>query len=271
MFQFPLPPLGPALQLSPTTKARKRPGPSAESSTGLNRELQPRTPGFVTVNEPTEATAYPPGLVETADQRKKKRGRPSKAEIEVRTAEYAARGEPYPHPPPRRSKNPKPPVEGTVATAPSITFTPVTMGPSGSEASASGKKRAVKAKAPQDVSMAGYGASASPIQQFRNEAAGSVHTPGAPFQAPRSVMSEPVLAGASSAGQDQTMERRETTESYQHRDIQMNPQEGFLSREGPSPEMHGVGNDTLQTGSTPHQQHTAEHGSPKAMLSPEHK
>lgn len=257
--------------MSPTTKARKRPGPSAESSTGLNRELQPRTPGFVTVNEPTEATAYPPGLVETADQRKKKRGRPSKAEIEVRAAEYAARGEPYPHPPPRRSKNPKPPLEGTVSMAPSITFTPVTMGPSGWEASASGKKRTAKAKAHQDVSVAGYGTSASPIQQFRNEAAAPGHTPGAPFQAPESAVSEPVLPAASSAGQDQTMEELETRESYQHRDIQMNPQEGFLNREGPSPELHGVGNDTLQTGSTPHQQHTAEHSSPKAMLSPEHK
>ncbi|KAL8909609.1 MAG: hypothetical protein Q9207_000107 [Kuettlingeria erythrocarpa] len=264
-------PYGPAPQLSPTTKTRKRPGPGSESSTALNRELQPRTPGFVTVNEPTEATAYPPALIENADQRKKKRGRPSKAEIEVRTAEYAARGEPYPHPPPRRPKNPKPSSEGTF-TAPSITFTPVSMGPSGAESSASGKKRAAKAKAAQDVSLPEYGTLDPPIQQFRNEAAGPGHTTDAPSQVPQSVGSESVSLGIASASQDQTLEGREATETYQPRDTPLDPHEGFLNREAPSSEYRrGVGGDILHTGGTPRQQHAAEPDSPKAMLSPEHK
>lgn len=68
------------------------------------------------------------------------------------------------------------------------------------------------------------------------------------------------------------MEGREATESYQPRDTPLDPHEGFLNREVPSPEYRpGVGEDRLQTGGTPHQQHPAEPGSPKAILNPEYK
>ena len=167
VYQIPLQPVGQAPQPSPSAKPRKRPAASGDISTGLNRELQPRTPGFVTVNEPTELTAYPPGLADSLDQRRKKRGRPSKAEVEVKAAEYAARGEPYP--PPRRSKNPKPSAEGVSTMGPSITFTPVTMGPSPMEGTSSGKKRTPKAKAQKDDMIPQPKPTASAAQQLHSE------------------------------------------------------------------------------------------------------
>ncbi|KAL8782876.1 MAG: hypothetical protein Q9213_005053 [Squamulea squamosa] len=158
VFQIPLQPLGPAPLPSPSARQRKRPAAIGEGPIGLNRELQPRGPGFATVNEPPELTAYPPGLADPGDQRKKKRGRPSKAEVEIKAAEYAARGEPYP--PPRKSKNPKLSLEGASPAStmgPSIMFTPVTMGPGGSEGASSGKKRATKAKPQQENTIPQHG------------------------------------------------------------------------------------------------------------------
>lgn len=267
VFQVPLQPLGPVAQLSPSSKARKRPAPGAETPAGPNRELQPRTPGFATVNEPVEPTAYPPGLVDSGDQRKKKRGRPSKAEIEVKAAEYAARGEPYP--PPRKTKTPKTPAERAATIGPPITFTPVTMGPSGAEGSPAGKKRTPKAKAQQDDPVPGYGPAASSMHQFRSEIGVPNPTPGTTFQASQPEPSDPITTGVSPAAQGQPTEGRSVTESHQHQGVtQLAPSEGFGSREEASSEYrHESGNDASETRSTAHQQTTAEHGSPNVMHS----
>ncbi|KAL9029894.1 MAG: hypothetical protein Q9196_001918 [Gyalolechia fulgens] len=295
VFQIPLQPLGPVPQPSPSAKSRKRPATSTDASSGSNRELQPRTPGFVTVNEPIESSAYPPALAENIDQRKKKRGRPSKAEVEVKAAEYAARGEPYP--PPRRSKNPKP-AEGTATIGSSITFTPVTMGPSGMEGISSGKKRATKAKPQKDEMVPGYGPAASPIQQILGETRDPIRGHSPTSQASQAVSSEPV-AGAGLAVQDQTM--RAPTGAPMEGPVEAPvgapmetpvaaPTEGFMGRpnviepyrQQNAPEMpvgltgyeessraqrHEAGNATLQASTTASQQATSEHGSPQVMHS----
>ena len=135
---------------------------------GVNRELQPRTPGFSAVNEPSEPTAYPMALADTGDQPKKKRGRPSKAELEIKVAEYAAQGKPYP--PPRKQKPPRPPSEDTRTTGPTaITFTPVTVGPSDTVAASSGKKRTPKPKIPKNERNLALEATATAAQQFQVE------------------------------------------------------------------------------------------------------
>ena len=162
-YQVPPQPLGPILQPSPSSAlSRKRPAGGGDSSMGPNRELQPRTPGFPTVNDPVESPAYPLGLTDSGDQRKKKRGRPSKAEAEVKAAEYAARGEPYP--PPRKSKQSKTSSEGPTTMASTLTFTPVTMGPSIVEGPSAGRKRTPKTKAIKDDTISGYGATPTNLQ-----------------------------------------------------------------------------------------------------------
>lgn len=237
---------------------------------GLNRELQPRTPGFATVNEPTESTAYPSGLLDNVDQRKKKRGRPSKAEIEVKAAEYAARGEPYP--PPRKSKNPKSSAEGIATTGSSITFTPVTMGPSGAEGSALGNKRTPKAKAYKDDPVVGYGAAASPVNPFHNEMRIANQAQGSVFQASQPGMSEAVLPGVIPTAQNRTMEERDVSESYQQQGAQPNRPETFHGHDGSQSEhRHEAGDDALRTSSTAHQQPTTGHDSPNVRHSPEQK
>ncbi|KAL8961848.1 MAG: hypothetical protein Q9193_001663, partial [Seirophora villosa] len=270
IFQIPLQSWGPAPQPSPSTKPRKRPLPIAETPGALNRELQPRTQGFVTVNEPLESTAYPPGLLDSAEQRKKKRGRPSKAEVEVKAAEYAARGEPYP--PPRRSKNPKPSAEGTSSSGPAITFTPVTMGPSGAEASSSSKKRAAKTISQQDDPFSGYGAAAPSAQQTHGR--GDVENPrqeqASFFQTSRPGTSDPTTAGVAPAAEDPPPSRIYTTEPHQPEGgVQTSPSEALPSREAAVPgHDHRTGSETLSMGSTVHQRPTAEHDPPEVMHSP---
>lgn len=275
VFQIPIQPVGQAPQPSPIAKPRKRPAPNTESSMGVNRELQPRTPGFVTVNEPVESTAYPPGLAENIDQRKKKRGRPSKAEVEVKAAEYAARGEPYP--PPRRSKNPKP-AEGIATIGSSITFTPVTMGPSGIEGTPSSKKRPTKPKTQKDDMVPGHPPSASPIQQLLGESRDPIRAHSPPSQVSQAVASEPIVTGAGLAAQDQArdapkeefLEGRNVIGPYQQQSAPEVP-EGPTSHEEPSTEQrHEAGNETVQA-ITAYQPATAEHDSSQVMHGPEQK
>ncbi|KAL8722363.1 MAG: hypothetical protein Q9225_001153 [Loekoesia sp. 1 TL-2023] len=266
VFQIPLQPPSQAPQPSPSTKPRKRPAASSETAMGLNRELQPRTSGFVTVNEPIESTAYPPALADNPDQRKKKRGRPSKAEAEVKAAEYAARGEPYP--PPRKSKNPKPSAEGTSTMGPSITFTPVSMGPSGMEGTSPGKKRTSKPKTQKD-DIPGYGPTVSPIEQVHGETGEPTQTHGLHLQTSQPETSEPTVVGVSPAVQGSTTEGQNVTESHQYQSTQVMPSEGLSSREEASTEHRPeAANDTLQASSTTPQRATAEHGSPNIMHSP---
>ena len=74
---------------------------------------QPQQYQFAPINEPRSAASfqtatYPPGAA--PDKSGKKRGRPSKAEREIREAEAAARGEVY-QPTKRNPKNPRPSTE----------------------------------------------------------------------------------------------------------------------------------------------------------------
>lgn len=68
----------------------------------VDRIIQPRTSEFSAVNETYLSPLHPAAPSSGGEPPKKKRGRPSKAEYEVRVAEYAARGESYPAP--RKSK-----------------------------------------------------------------------------------------------------------------------------------------------------------------------
>lgn len=82
-------------------KPKKRPYGS-DGSMAVDRIIQPRTSEFSAVNETYHSPLHPVAPTSGGEPPKKKRGRPSKAEYEVRVAEYAARGESYPAP--RKSK-----------------------------------------------------------------------------------------------------------------------------------------------------------------------
>lgn len=82
-------------------KPKKRPYGS-DGSMAVDRIIQPRTSEFSAVNESYQSPLHPAAPNPGGEPLKKKRGRPSKAEYEIRVAEYAARGEPYPAP--RKSK-----------------------------------------------------------------------------------------------------------------------------------------------------------------------
>lgn len=85
----------------PMVKPKKRPYGS-DGSMAVDRIIQPRTSEFSAVNETYHPPLHPAAPSSGAEPLRKKRGRPSKAEYEVRVAEYAARGESYPAP--RKSK-----------------------------------------------------------------------------------------------------------------------------------------------------------------------
>ena len=112
---------------------------------------------FTTVNDPSTphastATAQSPGA-----KPQKKRGRPSKAEAEVRAAEAAERGEPYPKP---KKVKAKPPTEGSTVSLPAVTTASgeaddPAIGedapPTGASAGAASKKRTPKPKATKEA------------------------------------------------------------------------------------------------------------------------
>lgn len=252
----------PAPQPSPSAQSRKRPAGGAEMSIGPNRELQPRTPGFLTVNEPIEPTAYPVGLADSGE-RKKKRGRPSKAEAEVKAAEYAARGEPYP--PPRKPKNPKTLPGGVSPMGSSITFTPVTMGPSAAEGTSSGKKRTPRTKAPKDDDgNPGYGLRISTPQQVAVERVNPVITPDATAQA---TLPEIVPARVYPTAQEQTSERQDLGDVRRQQEEQAQAilTEGSAAQEGiSSAHEHEATEGMIQTREGDDQQTSAEPGSPEA-------
>lgn len=80
----------------------------------VDRIIQPRVSDFSSVNAPY-SSQYLPAPASMSEPQRKKRGRPSKAEHEIRVAEYAARGETYPAP--RKSKTPRQSGEGLAPTA----------------------------------------------------------------------------------------------------------------------------------------------------------
>ena len=87
----------------------------------VDRIIQPRISDFSSVNDPF-SPQYLPAPVNLSEPQRKKRGRPSKADYQVRLAEYAARGEVYPAP--RKSKAPRQSAEGFAPTA--LMMTPAT-------------------------------------------------------------------------------------------------------------------------------------------------
>ncbi|KAL8734899.1 MAG: hypothetical protein Q9166_001251 [cf. Caloplaca sp. 2 TL-2023] len=263
VFQVPLQPLVPAPLASPSTKSRKRPVAGGETPIGLNRELQPRGAGFATVNDPPESSAYPVGMADPGDQRKKKRGRPSKAEAEIKAAEYAARGEPYP--PPRKPKNPKLAAEGTSTSTmgPPITFTPVTMGPGGSEGASSGKKRATKVKSQQDDTTSHYGQTTAALQQVQG-GENAASQPNAFSQAAQPVPSGLVLTGVHPSA----IQEHVVGVSQQQKSPQATSAEHPSVRESASASLEHKtveDNSTPQVGGGTRQQSTAEHTSSGAI------
>ncbi|KAL8699159.1 MAG: hypothetical protein Q9224_001534 [Gallowayella concinna] len=259
VFQPPLQPLGPAPPLpSPSAKPRKRPVTGGEISMGLNRELQPRGPGFATVNDLPESTAYPLGLADPGDQRKKKRGRPSKAEAEIKAAEYAARGEPYP--PPRKSKNPKLSSEGTSTGGPPITFTPVTTGPGAAGGTLSAKKRAAKVRVQTDDSTPNHGPTPDAFQQIQGMGGSAVKTPNAISQTSHTGL---LLPGVFPDVQEQTLEGHNVGALHLQHDAQMTPAETYADHEQVSLEHEGE-NDLMHARGTTQHQSTTEHTSSAA-------
>ena len=172
-----------------TSKSKKRTQPGSEGPMTVERIIQPRTSDFSTVNEPYNPSFYAPSAsVPTpalGEPLKKKRGRPSKAEHEIRVAEYAARGEPYPAP--RKSKSAR---QSTEASAPTATMlTPTAQGsgngkldstPKATEAGEEGldspaKKRSRPSTAENITKSYGFGGPAEQANQFQ-------HLPPAPVQ-----------------------------------------------------------------------------------------
>ena len=96
--------------IAPPPKQRKR-----QSAGDLSTPSQVATQftSFPSVNNPSPGQ----GLQSPGGKMGKKRGRPSKADHELRAMEAAARGEPYP--PPKKARPPKPPADqgGLIATA----------------------------------------------------------------------------------------------------------------------------------------------------------
>lgn len=138
------PPGAPEQQSLPLPKPRKR------TSAGDLSTPSHATPGFSSfpsVNSPNPAHGLP-NVTNVGGKLQKKRGRPSKAEYDLKVAEAAARGEVYP--PPKKIKTPKTPADEGVA--PTILGAPDDAGlPSNSTLSEvkKGTPKAKAAKAPQ--------------------------------------------------------------------------------------------------------------------------
>ena len=95
----------PVADPEPKAKNNKRPLSIAEPSAVTERTIQPRPSAFAPVNGQEQ-----PASGRSEERPRKKRGRPSKAEHELRVAEAAARGEVYP--PPKKAKTPRQSTEG---------------------------------------------------------------------------------------------------------------------------------------------------------------
>ena len=90
---------------------RKRAAPtSADSPATAARAIKPRPAAFAGLNGSQDAMAHNKAAETSGQPPKKKRGRPSKADLEQRMAEAAARGEPY-RPSPKTTAHRKPKAE----------------------------------------------------------------------------------------------------------------------------------------------------------------
>ena len=98
----------PAVQPSMTAAGigRKRALPGNDTTTSATRTLQPRPTVFGALNGDQAAAMHASSGHDLAQPPKKKRGRPSRAEMEARAAAAALRGELYP--PAKSPRTPKP-------------------------------------------------------------------------------------------------------------------------------------------------------------------
>ena len=136
--------------------------PAGEASTSsAARTIQPRPVAFASVNG-QEATT----TLESDEPPKKKRGRPSKAEQEIRAARAAERGEIYP--PPKKVKTPRPSVEGGAPVA-VMTTPPTTEAPSPGMSSTDKRKRGRPGKVQPEASKLSLEATAHAVEQMQAE------------------------------------------------------------------------------------------------------
>ncbi|KAL9100175.1 MAG: hypothetical protein Q9163_004425 [Psora crenata] len=99
---------------------KKRPSSGPGHIVPADTSIQPQQYQFAPINEPGNPIAFqglPPAQGESPERPSKKRGRPSKAERELREAEAAARGEVY-QPTKRKKYTPRGSTEGAGAEAP---------------------------------------------------------------------------------------------------------------------------------------------------------
>lgn len=106
--------------------------------------------------------------MESDEPPKKKRGRPSKAEQEIRAARAAERGEIYP--PPKKVKTPRPSMEGRGAPVAVMATPPTTEAPSPAVISTEKRKRGRPAKAQPEASKLSLEATAHAVEQMQAEA-----------------------------------------------------------------------------------------------------
>jgi len=183
----------PEYQATPP-KPRKRPVPSGDVSTTADRTIQPRVPSFAAINDPNDPSNFTSAPVGTGEppKKKKKRGRPSKAEHEIRAAEAAARGEPYP--PPKKPRTPRPSAQGAVPTV--NIFTPVVAGPAevveGSTAKRSARPKKTKQGASRNTSLE---ATTNTVDQMQPEFGAASGSTAPETQAPSQLEPENLLVG----------------------------------------------------------------------------
>ena len=111
---FPAPSQPPAASQNMSTVPKPRKRPSA-SDLSTPSHVPTGFSSFPSVNNPPPAHGLPAVSLSPGRKAGKKRGRPSKAEHELRAAEAAARGETYP--PPKKIRAPKAPIEHGESTA----------------------------------------------------------------------------------------------------------------------------------------------------------
>ncbi|KAA6412011.1 MAG: hypothetical protein FRX48_04161 [Lasallia pustulata] len=141
-------------------KKQKRSLPTGEASTSSARSIQPRPIAFIPVNG-QEGTS----TVVSGERPKKKRGRPSKAEQEIRAAQAAERGEVYP--PLKKVKTPRPSVEGGAPVA-IMTTSPTAEAPSPPMLSADKRKRGRAGKVQPETSKKSLEATAHAVEQMQD-------------------------------------------------------------------------------------------------------
>ena len=105
--------------------------------------------------------------VESGEPSKKKRGRPSKAEQEIRAAQAAERGEVYP--PLKKVKTPRPSMEGGAPVA-VMTTPPTAEAPSPGMLSADKRKRGRAGNVQPETSKRSLEATAHAVEQVQAEA-----------------------------------------------------------------------------------------------------